>query len=185
MIRRPSASKYLITTQNRHLELLQFIETPPIVMHLFCPQVSLPDTALSILVLASLLCLWLLSWDNYYTETHWFKGHTYLRREHIVFLLTYHGPIYLSSVFLIDYYCSSLLLPLLFLQSGFQVAQAGPNIHFSFVLGSFPVAAVKGPDKEEFQGKAFISVHSLSCSLSGRGSQGNRSLKHLVALHPK
>lgn len=70
MIRRPSASKHLITTQGRHLELLQFIETPPIVMRLFCPQVSLPDTALSILMLASLLCLCLLSWDNYYTEIH-------------------------------------------------------------------------------------------------------------------
>lgn len=55
MIRRPSASKHLITTQGRHLELLQFIETPPIVMHLFCPHVSPPDTAFSILVLASFL----------------------------------------------------------------------------------------------------------------------------------
>lgn len=70
MIRRLSASKHLITTQGHHLERLQFIGTPPIVMHLFCSQLSLPDTAFSILVLASWLCLWLFSWDNYCTGTH-------------------------------------------------------------------------------------------------------------------
>lgn len=40
-----------------------------------------------------------------------------------------------------------IILPLLFLSSGFCVAQADPDTHRSCVLVSFPVAAIKYPDE--------------------------------------